>query len=145
MRDDLLKGSLTHATVRLFRMVNREHGRAVKAAGLSAEQAHILSVLWTMGPKTVGELGRALALSSPALTGALDRLEAQRLVRRRAQAEDRRSLLVESQANALIRDRAFASISRTSAACFAALSRDEREELLRLMTKVTDALEASEP
>ena len=145
MRDDLLRGSLTHATARLYRMVNREHGRAAKASGLSAEQAHILTVLWTTGPRTVGELGRALGLSSPSLTGALDRLEARRLVKRTAQAGDKRSYLVESRANALVRDRALASISRTTAACFAALSRHEQEELLRLVTKVTDALEASEP
>jgi DNA-binding MarR family transcriptional regulator len=143
--NDLLRNNLAHQTVRLFRMVNREHGRALKAIGLSAEQAHILAVLWTQGSKTVGELGRAVALSSPTLSGALDRLEAQKLIRRVPSGEDGRSYRVESLANALQRDRALASISRTSVACFGGLTRDESEELLRLMTKVTDALEVSEP
>lgn len=140
----LLRDSLPHATVRLFRMVNREHGRALKAIGLSAEQAHILSVLWVLGPQTVGELGRALALSSPTLTGALDRLEAQKLVRRVPSRRDGRAYLIESTASPLVRDRAIASIARTSVACFGSLTRAERDELLRLMTKVTDAIEARE-
>lgn len=140
----LLRDSLPHATVRLFRMVNREHGRALKAIGLSAEQAHILSVLWVQGPQTVGELGRALALSSPTLTGALDRLETQKLVRRVPSPRDGRAYLIESTASPLVRDRALASIARTSVACFGSLTRAERDDLLRLMTKVTDAIEARE-
>jgi DNA-binding MarR family transcriptional regulator len=144
MRDNL-RNLLPHQTVRLFRMVNREHGRALKAIGLSAEQAHILALLWTEGAKTVGELGKALALSSPTLTGALDRMEAQDLIRRVPSGDDGRSYVIESRASASQRRRALASISRTSEACFGALTRAERVELLRLMTKATDALDAATP
>jgi DNA-binding MarR family transcriptional regulator len=143
MQDNLLRRSLPHAVVRLFRMVNREHGRALKALGLSAEQAHILTVLWISGPQTVGELGRALALSSPTLTGALDRMEAQKLIRRLPDAADRRATVIQSLASPLLRDRALASLGRTSVICFEALSRTERDELLRLIQKCTDAIDAA--
>jgi DNA-binding MarR family transcriptional regulator len=145
MQDKRLGASLPHAVVRLFRMVNREHGRALAPLRLSAEQAHILSVLWTQGPQTVSELGRALSLSSPTLTGALDRMEAQRMIRRRASEADGRSYVIEPRLPAKQRARVEAAIETTSDACFAALTRAERKELLRLLTKATAALEATTP
>ncbi|HTJ46711.1 MAG TPA: MarR family transcriptional regulator [Kofleriaceae bacterium] len=140
-----MRASLPHATVRLFRLVNRTHGRALEAIGLSAEQAHVLTVLWAFGPQTVGELGKALALSSPTLTGALDRLAAQRLIRRRPSDDDGRAYVIESRASATLRRRALRCLERTEAACFGALTRTERRELLRLMTKATAALEGATP
>ena len=47
-----------------------------------------LMVLWLDGPKKVGALQKLLALSSPTLTGALDRMEAAGLVRRRRERRD---------------------------------------------------------
>ncbi len=140
----LLRYSLPHAVVRLFRMVNREHGRSLKGLGVTAEQAHVLAVLWTTGPKTVGELGRALALSSPTLTGALDRMEALKLIRRQPSADDRRSFVIVPTVHILVRERVMAAIERTSHACFVGLDRPERAQLIRLMHKATDALDAQE-
>src|SRR5262249_7226068 len=67
MQDDRLARSVGWALVRAFRTVNRATGRVLQAYGLSAEQAHILVVLWFEGPKKVGELQRTLALSSGTL------------------------------------------------------------------------------
>src|SRR5215467_9375721 len=74
--------SISHVITRIFREQNRLHGRAVKPFGLSTEQAHLLVVLWTLGPMTMTALGREVALSSGTLTTAVDRMEAAGLVRR---------------------------------------------------------------
>src|SRR5688572_19792290 len=95
MQDKALKSALGYALVRAFRQVNRAHNRALKPLGISAEQAHILLVLWREGPLKVGELQKTLALSSPTLTGALDRMERSGLVRRVADPGDRRAFRIE--------------------------------------------------
>src|SRR5215813_2405585 len=90
MQDDRLKHSPGYALVRAFRLINRATSRAVQPYELSAEQAHILLVLWLEGPMKVGELQRILALSSGTLTGALDRMVKAELVERAQDPEDKR-------------------------------------------------------
>jgi len=144
MQDDRLGTSLPHAVARLFRLVNRAHGRAFAATGVSAEQAHVLSILWTLGPLTVGQLQRVLALSSPTLTSTIDRMEAIGLVRRRAAPHDRRAWQVEPHPLAARKRRAIDStIAKTEQECFASLTAAERRELLRLLGKAAGALEAA--
>src|SRR5689334_15345879 len=95
MQDEKLRASLGNAAVRLFRLVNRAHNRAVAPHGVSGEQAHILSVLWQLGPITIGQLQRQVALSSGTLTGAIDRMAAQGMVRRTASPDDHRAVVIE--------------------------------------------------
>jgi DNA-binding MarR family transcriptional regulator len=138
---DRLKSSLSNAIVRLFRLMNRLHNRNFKAIGISAEQAHILSVLDVEGPMTVGRLQRLLALSSPTLTGAIDRLEMQELVRRVPSPEDRRAFVIEPRVSPRKRAQIDEVIEVGERACFAALTAAERKELLRLMAKCIAGLE----
>ena len=145
MQDDRLTSSLPHAVVRLFRLVNRAHNRALGPVGVSAEQAHVLSILWEIGPVTVGELQRLLALSSPTLTGAIDRMEAQRLVQRVRSPRDRRVQVLEPDLRAhRWRRKIWAILDRTERECFAGLTKAERRELLRLLDKATAALDRDE-
>src|SRR5829696_1493271 len=95
MQGNRLDDSLGYALVRLFRFVNRETGRALAPYKLSAEQAHILLVLWFEGPIKIGELQRRLMLGSGTLSGALDRMEDAGLVRRVPDEEDGRAFKVE--------------------------------------------------
>lgn len=142
MQDERVSDSLPHAVARLFRLVNRVHNRAFAAHGLSAEQAHVLSVLWALGPMTMGRLQRLLALSSPTLTGSIDRMTAQQLVRRVPSPDDRRAFVLEPTALAARKRRAIdATIAATEARCFAGLGAAERRELLRLVVKATATLE----
>lgn len=134
--------SLSHAIVRLFRLVNRATNRAVADFELSGEQAHVLIALWEMGPVTIGALQRELALSSATLTGAIDRMEKAELVRRVPVPGDRRASLIEARVPAKQRDKVLAAVDRSDAACFASLTAAEREELLRLLGKCTADLEA---
>jgi DNA-binding MarR family transcriptional regulator len=141
MQDDRWNTSLSNAIVRLFRLVNRVHNRKFKTIGVSAEQAHVLSLLAVHGPMTIGRLQKLLALSSPTLTGAIDRLEAQDLVTRTASPEDRRAFVVESRVPARMQAKIEAVIEDGEDTCFAALTAPERKELLRLLDKCIGSLD----
>ena len=137
MQDKRLQESVGYALVRAFRTVNRGTTRALSAHELSAEQAHILLILWSNGPMKVGELQRTLALGSGTLTGALDRMEKASLVRRSPDPNDGRAYLVEpapfdSKKKQRI-ERTLEGIERDS---FAMLTTRERAELFRLLTKL---------
>lgn len=141
MQDDPLRSSVANAVVRLFRFVNRVHNRQLKPLGVSAEQAHILTVLAVEGPMTMGALQRVLALSSPTLTGAIDRLEAQELVRRVPSPDDRRVVLLEPRVGSRKRAQIEAAIDEGERVCFGTLTAKERKELLRLLEKCNAHLE----
>lgn len=83
----LLGRELSDATLRL-------HHTIAQKAGLSGTDHKYLGILARLGPMTAGELGRHSGLSSGAVTGLIDRLEAKELVYRQADAEDRRKTLV---------------------------------------------------
>jgi DNA-binding MarR family transcriptional regulator len=137
MQDERLRASLSNAVVRLFRQVNRVHNRAFKPLGMSAEQAHVLSVLQLVGPMTIGALGKLLDLSSATLTGALDRMEAQELVRRVPSPDDNRAFLIEPRVSAK-RFGQLTSIAETcEQQCFGVLTVAERREFGRLLDKLT--------
>ena len=135
MQDDRLRASLANSIVRLFRLVNRTHNRLFKSAGVSAEQAHILSILDALGPMTIGQLQKLLALSSPTLTGAIDRLEERDLVRRTPAPDDGRAYVIEPRMTARRRAQFDAAIAEGDELCFGSLDARERKELLRLLDK----------
>jgi len=139
---DRFRSSLPNAVVRLFRLINRVHNRGLKPTGISAEQAHVLSLLWLFGPLTIGQLQRMLALSSPTMTGAIDRMEAQELVRRVPSPDDGRAFLLEPLLPAKKRAQVEAILEADEQRCFSTLTGAERKELARLLDKVISHLEA---
>lgn len=78
---------LSDATLRL-------HQTIAERAGLTGTDHKYLGMLTRYGPMTAGELGRHSGLSSGAVTGLIDRLEAKNLVSRQEDPEDRRKILV---------------------------------------------------
>jgi DNA-binding MarR family transcriptional regulator len=140
MQDDRRTTSLSHATVRLFRLVNRSTNRAVADLDVSGEQAHVLLVLWELGPVTIGVLQKELALSSATLTGALDRMEKAELVRRVPSPTDGRMSLIEATVGGARRKKIATAVDASEAACFGALTAAERKELLALMNKCIDQI-----
>ena len=135
MQDDRLRTSIGNALVRLFRLVNRTHNRALDVHGLSAEQAHILGVLWVLGPMTMGQLQRHLALSSATLTGAIDRMESQQVVRRSPDPADKRAYRIEPRVPDKRKKQIEDTIEETEQRCWGGLTASERKELLRLLDK----------
>ena len=124
-----------HALVRAFRRVNRAHNRALKPLGLTAEQAHVLLILWLEGPMKISDLQRMVMLSSGTLTGSIDRMEKADLVRRVPDPSDGRSFIVEPADNK--RRRAIEkTVTETERSTFAPLSAKEQRELFRLLEKI---------
>jgi DNA-binding MarR family transcriptional regulator len=68
---------------------------AALLAGVNETDWQCLDVLDWTGPITAGELARRVGITSGAVTGAIDRLEVLRLVRRRTDPSDRRKVIVE--------------------------------------------------
>ncbi len=142
MHDDRLRTSLGHAVVRLFRLVNRATNRALKDREVSAEQAHVLLALWIEGAMPMGALQKLLSLSSATLTGAIDRMESQGLVRRVPSPDDRRVSLLEPRMPARKRAEIEALLVEADRRSFAVLTAAERKELLRLLDKCIAGLDA---
>jgi DNA-binding MarR family transcriptional regulator len=67
----------------------------MERAGLNRTDWRCLDILGTRGPMTAGQLAEAVRLTTGAVTGVLDRLEAAGLVRRVRDTEDRRRVIVE--------------------------------------------------
>lgn len=67
----------------------------IELAGINRTDWRVLDVLGTRGPLTAGQLATAVRLTTGAVTGVLDRLEAAGLVRRVRDAGDRRRVIVE--------------------------------------------------
>jgi MarR family transcriptional regulator, 2-MHQ and catechol-resistance regulon repressor len=135
MQDDRLARSLGYALVKAFRRVNRDANRALSKHELTAEQAHILLLLWFLGPMKIGDLQRSLLLSSGTLTGAIDRMEKSGLVRRVQDEADKRAFRVEP----VLRNRRGieATLEAFEEESFAMLSKSERRTLLDLLKKVS--------
>ncbi len=134
-----LEDSVGHELGRAFRRLNREVSAALRPFGLSAVQGSILITLWARGPMTIGELQRAMAFSSSALTCAIDRMERADLVTRVPAPADRRSFLVEpvrwpgSRRRALLE-----ALMAAEDELLANVDRKERTQLLRLLKKISD-------
>ena len=140
-RDLRLRRSVGYALVRAFRAVNRASNRALRPLGLSAEQAHILLVLWLEGSMRMTDLQRIIMLSSPTLTGAIDRMERAGLVRRVADSGDGRAWRIEPiDPDSATRHRIESTLETIESDCFAALSATERRDLLRLLDKLSGSL-----
>jgi DNA-binding MarR family transcriptional regulator len=137
MQDERIAESLGHALVRAFRRVNRAHNRALKPLGLTAEQAHVLMVLWSEGRLKIGDLQRTLMLSSGTLTGAVDRMEEAGLVRRVPDPADGRASFVEpAHVDARKRKKIEQTLQETEEEAFATLDDKDRRALLRLLDKI---------
>jgi len=84
--------SLSDATLRV-------HHSIAQKAGLSGTDHKCLGLLTRHGSMMAGELARRSGLSSGAVTGLVDRLEARELVSRCADPEDRRKILIVPNAS----------------------------------------------
>jgi DNA-binding MarR family transcriptional regulator len=67
--------------------------------GLSQGEAHILALLATSSPATIGDLHRGLAHKRSTLTSILDRLDQRGLITRDVGADDRRTFVITPTAS----------------------------------------------
>ncbi|MFZ5616706.1 MAG: MarR family winged helix-turn-helix transcriptional regulator [Pseudomonadota bacterium] len=142
-----LDGSRIIARARRITLLARGRIEAVFAAhGLDTGEFDVLATLRRSGTPFAlrpTELYRAMMISSGGLTDRLDRLEARGLIRRKQAKEDKRSFLVEltAKGRALI-EAAFAKDMAVENEMVAGLSAAEKDELVRLLTKLAADLES---
>jgi DNA-binding MarR family transcriptional regulator len=85
---------------------------------------HVLTLLETSGPMSIGALAESLDVSVAAVTGIVDRMEERRLVERRHKEDDRRVVLVHP--------------TRRGSRLFEALGRQRRAALAPILERMTD-------
>jgi len=83
---------LHSAAIHLLRRAAEED----KAAGLSRARLSALSVVVFRGPLTLGELARAERVRSATMSGIVNGLEGEGLVRRRPHGSDRRAVSIDA-------------------------------------------------
>ena len=87
------------------------HTRMAERVGLGATEEKTLSLLGQRGPLTAGEIAAHTGLTTPSVTGLLDRLESKGMVRRVRDPHDRRRVIVEPNQERLAElDRMFFSV-----------------------------------
>ncbi|MEV7414981.1 MarR family winged helix-turn-helix transcriptional regulator [Streptomyces sp. NPDC089919] len=108
---------------------------ATAQVGLTTSQANTLSVL-RGGPAPMRSLAAVLACDASNVTGLVDRLEKRGLVRREPSPVDRRVKNVVLTAEGERTTEEVRGLMATTRAGLGALSGEDREELLRLLTAV---------
>jgi DNA-binding MarR family transcriptional regulator len=125
---------LHSAAIHLLRRAAEED----KAAGLSRARLSALSVVVFRGPLTLGELATAEGVRSATMTGIVNGLERDGLVRRRPHGRDRRAVNIEATASGRkLLERARASRIERIASRMDDLSEDDLE-LLRRAAELLD-------
>ena len=136
MKKVTAKESISNAVVKLFRKVNREHNRRLRDLDLTAEQAHVLTILWRNGEMTIGQLQEALSLSSGTIAGVVDRMAKRKLLERTKSEKDKRVFFIKAaplhrRKQAQIE----AALMETEELLFNEFKGTDRKSLLELLTR----------
>jgi len=89
--DDL--ADLLHEVVARLQPTSEEISAAWSDANVTMQQLRVMTILYHEGPTRVSDLARRLNVSTPTITGILDRLVRQRLSYRMSDPRDRRVVL----------------------------------------------------
>jgi DNA-binding MarR family transcriptional regulator len=129
--------------------IKRMHNETLEQLGLTLSDWHVLTALrWSGEPyrRKAGWLARRADLTSGAMTSRLDALEAEGLVRRLRDPEDRRSVLVELTEKGRQQHELAMAIQAPKEALLAeALTEREKEQLNSLLRRVMMTLERRYP
>ena len=86
----VLQASRASSTLAVF-----FHASMAGRVGLGATEEKTLALLSQLGPLTAGEIASHTGLTTPSVTGLLDRLESKGMVQRVRDPHDRRRVIVE--------------------------------------------------
>lgn len=89
--DDL--ADLLRETVQRLQPTAQEISAAWSDAQVTMQQLRVMTILFHEGPTRVSDLARRLSVSTPTITGILDRLVRQRITYRMSDSRDRRVVL----------------------------------------------------
>lgn len=117
----------------------------IEAEGPSPARMRLLGALHCKGPTIMCGLREELGVTARQVTNLVDALEAEGLVKRTPHASDRRATVVEiTPKGATVACASWGPLQRQMAAPFGDLPAADQEELLRLMTALTEALRRRE-
>lgn len=143
-RTDLSGTHLWLVLMKAYRALEGVAVRSIESAEVGLSDFAVLELLLHQGPQPVNTIGKRVALTSGAITTAVDRLEDRGLVQREAHETDRRARVVcltakgKAQAAAL-----FAAHKAVMDSAAKALSKSERATLLTLLKKLGTSAESN--
>src|SRR3989454_12286508 len=123
--------------MKAHRALERLAAQSIESLDVCLSDFGVMELLLHKGPQPVNEIGRCIALTSGAITTAVDRLEARGLVTREAHASDRRARIVRLTARG--KEQAgtvFAGHKAAMDSAASALSKAERALLIDLLRKL---------
>ena len=123
--------------MKAYRTLERHARCSIEPLGLGSSDFAILELLLHRGQQPVNAIGRRIDLTSGAITSAVDRLEAQGLVVRTSDPEDRRTRFVSLTPKGTARIRkVFGVHKRAMEGATRSLTTAERETLINLIRKL---------
>jgi MarR family transcriptional regulator, 2-MHQ and catechol-resistance regulon repressor len=123
--------------MKAHRALERLAIRSIESFEVGLSDFAILELLLHKGPQPVNEIGRRIALTSGAITTAVDRLEARSLVTREAHQSDRRARIVRLTARGEAQAvKVFAGHKTAMDLAASGLSKTERATLIQLLKKL---------
>jgi DNA-binding MarR family transcriptional regulator len=87
--------ALTHVIVEFYEKLSSWEHSIVRGKGLTLSQMHTMEILGIHKALRMKELAERMGVTTGTLTVIVDKLAAKRLVQRRPNEQDRRSILVE--------------------------------------------------
>jgi DNA-binding MarR family transcriptional regulator len=133
--------------IRTSSLLAADLDRVFRRYGITGPGFNVLMILrGADGPLSPYEIGERRLVTRGTVTGLLDTLEKQKLIRRRPHPEDRRMLLIEvtEPAQALM-DEVCHELFPAQAEMMSGLTGSEKEALIRLLGKLGNQLESREP
>src|SRR5438477_5677634 len=123
--------------MKAHRALQRLATQSIESSEVGLSDFAVLEMLLHKGPQPVNEIGRRIALTSGAITTAVDRLEARGLVAREAHASDRRARIVRLTARGTEQaGSVFAGHKAVMDSAASGLSKTERATLIELLRKL---------
>ncbi len=112
----------------------------IRVVALTPPQYSVLSLLWERDGRQLSELAAACCCSPSTITGVVDTLERKGLVARKANPDDRRSLLVRlTEEGEALRD-ATPGLGKILRNCCEGIEPEELDQLGKLLAKLNDTI-----
>src|SRR5215472_13249735 len=129
--EEVLAASRESSTLAVF-----FHASMAERVGLGATEEKALALLTQLGPLAAGEIASHTGLTTPSVTGLLDRLESKEMVRRVRDSHDRRRVIVEPNQERLAElDQAFSSLQETFRELLAVYSDEQLATIADFLTR----------
>jgi len=123
--------------MKAHRTLERLATQSIESLDVCLSDFGVMELLLHKGPQPVKEIGRRIALTSGAITTAVDRLEARGLVTREAHESDRRTRIVRLTARGKEpAGSVFAGHKAVMDSAASGLSKTERAMLIELLRKL---------